>query len=287
MIPVPSTNFKQRLVTSFIFISIVACAVILSPEPHFKSLFALIITSLICVAIHEYYQIAISKGFQPLVKMGITTAAGYLVALFASTQYPQLQSLPSLVLACGGFCFFLCYFKGGSQPIGNLAVTFFGIAYLALTLGTIISIAYFFPSLQAGDGRWWLFYLMAVTKMTDTGAYFTGKQFGQTPMAPTLSPKKTWEGAVGGLLSSMLTSVAFHMVPSLHLTLTESLLMGCAISIIAQTGDLAESLIKRDAGVKHSSQLPGLGGMLDVVDSTIFTAPLVYFFMAWKHTVFL
>jgi phosphatidate cytidylyltransferase len=281
----PSRNFKQRLATSTIFVCVMAISVILSSHPIFKPVFAVVISSLICVAIHEYYQITIGKGFQPLVWQGIATAGAYLLAQFAATQYPLLSSLPSLVLACGGFSFFLRYFKGGSQPIVNLAITFFGIAYLALTLGTIISIAYFFPSLAQGDGRWWLFYLMAVTKMTDTGAYFTGKQFGQTPMAPTLSPKKTWEGAIGGLICSVATSVAFHYVPALNMTLMESLFLGCAISIIAQTGDLAESLIKRDAGVKHSSHLPGLGGMLDVVDSAIFTAPLVYFFMVWKYMV--
>ena len=121
--------------------------------------------------------------------------------------------------------------------------------------------------------------------MTDTGGFFIGKKFGKEKLAPYISPKKTWEGALGGFVAAIFSSIAVVFFASIFdpeafgLTLWQSIWLGAGIGICAQIGDLSESLLKRDGGIKDSNQVPGLGGMLDIVDSLVFSAPLVYIFL--------
>ena len=133
------------------------------------------------------------------------------------------------------------------------------------------------------DGIGWLIYLVAVTKMTDVGAYFVGKFFGKNKLPSELSPNKTLEGAIMGLVTATGTSIGlYYLAQHVHfdafaLTLSRSVWLGLLIGILAQVGDLAESLLKRDAKVKDSNKIPGIGGVLDVLDSLLFTAPFTYF----------
>jgi phosphatidate cytidylyltransferase len=124
-----------------------------------------------------------------------------------------------------------------------------------------------------------------VTKITDVGAYFVGRLWGKTKLSPTLSPKKTVEGAAAGFISAVIASILIHFAgrqffnSHFGLSFVESIWLGMLIGVFGQIGDLAESLLKRDAVVKDSNTLPGLGGVLDMVDSLLFTAPIVYFFI--------
>ncbi len=122
-----------------------------------------------------------------------------------------------------------------------------------------------------------------VPKVCDIGAYFSGRLLGRYQMAPVLSPKKTWEGAAGGLLAATVLSIALDRVTNvspLHRELVLEIGFGLSMGIVSMLGDLAESLIKRDSGHKDASQaVPGFGGILDVVDSVIFPAPLAYLWM--------
>ncbi len=119
-----------------------------------------------------------------------------------------------------------------------------------------------------------------VPKCGDIGAYFTGRLIGRHPMAPVLSPKKTWEGAAGGLAASLVAAFAIN---PLHPLLGPWRLAGFGLSVGAagMLGDLAESLVKRDVGRKDASQVvPGFGGVLDVIDSVVFAAPVAYWWLA-------
>jgi phosphatidate cytidylyltransferase len=242
------------------------------------------IAAVISGALWEYYNIAKAKHSQPLVKIGIIGTVIYVFAVYIHSQMYYLNMLPEMVLALTLAAAFIYYFIKGSDPFVNLAVTAFGLLYLTIPLSCLISINYF-DSATVHDGRWALIYLLFVSKMTDTAAFFVGKRIGQTKLTPYISPKKTWEGAIGGLVGALLTSIIFYFIlqlfatPPFELTFFQSLWLAVFISIAAQFGDLAESLLKRDVGVKDSSGLPGLGGMLDIVDSLIFTAPLMYFFL--------
>lgn len=242
--------------------------------------------ALISFALKEYYHLSELKGFTPLTKLAMGSAIAYLMALALSFHHGHLAVLPSLVLLFSLLLFFVAFSNHQTTSIGNLAVTVFGLIYLAIPLSCILRINYFYLPTALEDGRLWLAYILIVSKMTDIGGYFCGKIFGKKKLAPLISPKKTVEGALGGMGAALITSLiwaaalaAGDTASAFKMTLWQSIWIGLLISILAQLGDLAESLLKRDAGVKDSSHLPGLGGILDVVDSLVFTLPLMYLLM--------
>jgi phosphatidate cytidylyltransferase len=240
---------------------------------------------MICFAMVELYKIAYAKQFEPVLSLGIFITLCYTSAVTISTQYSSVPArlLPEMTLLFAFFLCFIYYFAKGVSPLKNLSIMFFSIVYLVIPLSCMISIVYFFKD-GSQDGRFWLFYTISIAKMTDMGGYFFGKQFGKHPLALYISPKKTWEGALGGVLIAIVTSwlvmlLANVLNVSFSLSLWQSIWLGILIAIVAQVGDLAESLLKRDGGIKDSSHLPGLGGILDIVDSLIFATPLVYIFL--------
>jgi phosphatidate cytidylyltransferase len=278
-----TNQFKQRLLISTLGTIGLALSIVYSYHPLFKPLFILLNAGVMSLALLEYYNLAQHKGFQPLTFLGISSSVLYMIALGFSLHHASLASLPSLVLLGSLLLFFLQYFKPRSSPLGNLAVTVFGIIYLTIPLSCAVRLNYFFLPEGPGEGRLWLAYVLIVSKMTDVGAYFVGKSLGKTQLAPAISPKKTVEGAWGGIGAALLTSLLFAIFfpahdthTSFQLTLWQSIWLSLLIALLSQLGDLAESLLKRDAGVKDSSQLPGLGGMLDIVDSLVFTLPFLY-----------
>jgi phosphatidate cytidylyltransferase len=279
------TPIQQRLVLSGVGTLLTLIFIFMAPVPAFKPIFTLAVGAAICVAMWELYQIFRAKGFEPASKAGITFGAFYIAAVAISTQYKAADMLPEFILLIGLLSCFFYFFIRGRSPLQNLSATVFGIAYLAVPLSCMIRIAYFFDGNGIQDGRWWLLYLIVVTKMTDTGGFFIGKKFGKEKLAPYISPKKTIEGALGGFVAGIVSSVAIMFIASIFdpgafgLTLWQSIWLGAGISLCAQIGDLSESLLKRDGGIKDSNQMPGLGGMLDIMDSLVFSTPLVYIFL--------
>src|SRR5262249_50689895 len=168
-----------------------------APMPAFKPLFIAAIATIIGIAAWELNQIALSKGLQPATSLGITLTIIYVCAVGLGTQSAVLKMLPEFILLASLLSCFLYFFIKGRSPFVNLSVTIFSMAYLAVPLSCMISIAYFFNDHSTEDGRWWLLYLVVVTKMTDIGGFFIGKQFGKQKLAPYISPQKTYEGAVG------------------------------------------------------------------------------------------
>jgi phosphatidate cytidylyltransferase len=169
--------------------------------------------------------------------------------------------------------------KLNARGIETMAITLFGLIYVAW-LGNFITRINFATT----SGRYWVMFLVVVTKFTDIGAYLVGSTLGRHKMIPRLSPKKTWEGTVGGVLfavgGSALCLQFIRPLAGDGLNLAHALVLGLLLGVAAVIGDLAESLIKREAGVKDSSAiLPGHGGALDLVDSLLFTAPLLYVYI--------
>ncbi len=276
-----STHFKQRLAASAVALTLLFIALHFAFVPWFQPIYVLLVAAVISTALWEFYQISRNKGVEPNAYLGIAATGFYAMAVYASLQSKVGEGWSFFVLGVTLALAFAWQLYQQRSPILNIAVTLLGVMYLTIPLSSIIHITYFFPE-GGQDGRIWLLYLLAVAKMADTGGYFFGKLFGKRPLAPIISPKKTWEGALGGVFTSILISFIFALVlanmsrPPIALTVTQSLWMALLISIMAQFGDLAESLIKRDANVKDSNALPGLGGALDVMDSLVFTTPLVY-----------
>lgn len=275
-----SRNLKQRLAFGSLGLALLSLAIALAHEPYARWFFILLCMAMICGALWEFYRIAKEKEFLPLSKIGVIATAFYVIAVYLDTQYTELSPLPAAVLAGTLVAAFLYYFIKGTDPFVNLALTLFGIFYLTVPLSTALGIVYF----PLAEGQWWFVYALAVTKVTDIAAYIFGKTWGSNQLTPYISPKKTWEGALGGFAAALALSYFLNEWVPLGLTGIGSLCLGAFTSALAQFGDLAESLLKRDGGVKDSNkQLPGLGGLLDVLDSLVFTLPFIYLFLKFYY----
>ena len=170
------------------------------------------------------------------------------------------------------------------EPLRTMAYTLFGLLYVLWLFNFITKILYLTPRANgAVSGQFYVLYLIAVTKFSDMGAYLTGSAVGRHLMSPHISAKKTWEGFFGALGLALLCSLAlFKLMPG-HLsalTWTHATVLGLVLGFAAVIGDLAESIVKRSTGVKDSGGLlPGIGGALDLIDSLLFTAPLLFFYL--------
>src|SRR6266705_2873243 len=171
------------------------------------------------------------------------------------------------------------------EPLQTMAYTLFGLLYVLWLFNFITKIVYVMPRSSSGavTGQFYVLYLIAVTKFSDMGAYLTGSAIGNNLIVPQISPKKTWEGFGGALVFSLLSSLALYKLMPGHLpvlTTAHATVLGLLLGFAAVIGDLAESIIKRSTGVKNSgNMLPGIGGALDLVDSLLFTAPLLFFYL--------
>jgi phosphatidate cytidylyltransferase len=170
-------------------------------------------------------------------------------------------------------------------PLRQMAYTLFGLLYVLWLYNFITKIVYVVPRSATGavQGQYYVLYLIAVTKFSDMGAYLTGSVIGKHMMIPHISPKKTWEGFAGALFFSLLASWGlFKLMPHqlAALNWTHATVLGLLLGFAAVIGDLAESIVKRSTGVKDSGNfLPGIGGALDLIDSLLFTAPLLFFYL--------
>jgi phosphatidate cytidylyltransferase len=154
----------------------------------------------------------------------------------------------------------------------GISTTLFGILYVSWFFSFLIKIRL----LSSGIG--FFASILTITKLGDIGAYLIGSRFGKTPLMPHLSPNKSVEGSIGGIIFSVLAALACKAI--LPFSYLHILFIGVFLGIFAQLGDLSESLIKRDCGIKDSANIiPGMGGVLDLIDSLLFTAPVFYFYI--------
>ncbi|OQA56456.1 MAG: Phosphatidate cytidylyltransferase [Candidatus Omnitrophica bacterium ADurb.Bin277] len=239
--------------------------VVIFYAPHW--VFFAVVEGFILLALNEFFSIAENKGL--IIHRGFGLCFGALLPLAA---YSSLQ-LPLLLGACVALFIFLFNRRSPDRTITSVAVSVFGIIYVAWFFSYLIKLR------LLPDGALWVFYTILIVKAGDAGAYFVGKRFGKTKLLPLVSPNKSVEGAIGQMLTTVGLSMAglfFIDVAWYHM-----LLLGLGVGGLAVFGDLAESLIKRDGGVKDSGHLPGLGGVLDVIDSLLFAVPFVYFYLTY------
>ena len=223
----------------------------------------------------EYVKMLEHKGFYPSLKIIILSEI-----FLAIIAYFQQFDLVSLALtACSMLAFLWVLFRGRQPYIANVATTILGFIYcgwfpLHLILLRDLSCAKY----DSGLG----FVIMMFTSilLTDIGCYYAGHKFGKHKLAPIVSPNKTIEGSIGGIICAVFGACVVGY--SLGVEWYLSAMAGFMCTICAQIGDLCESLIKRDAGVKDSGNtLPGHGGFLDRADSFIFTIPVMFYFTKW------
>lgn len=264
-------SLVRRIFTSALIITLVALITFWFPSWAFS----LLASAMIGVGLFEYFNIVEKKGIFVYKYFGIII--GMLVPAIIYFQmggegYFTLEPF-FIVIACL-FIFVLQFIRrDSSQALASIAVTLFGLLYIAWFFSFFIKLK-FLPG-----GTLLVAFLIIVTKMGDIGAYFFGNFFGKHSLIPRISPNKTVEGTLGGLACSILSAFASKSyLPHIHFLHLAAL--GAILGILAQVGDLAESLIKRDCGVKDSgTNLSGFGGVLDLIDSLLFTTPIFYFYV--------
>ncbi len=277
-------DLSKRFVSSIISLTVLACILIFSYVGVVKWVIALFTAGIGVVGIWEYCRLGKLIEKRGLAELCMIVGAVLVFSFFVSTFDLSFSLLPFIIAFFGLICLFLFHFDKISGSISSIGISFFGILYVAIPLGLILKILYLYSPCKMGhEGRVWLLYLLVVTKITDVGAYFGGRLFGNRKLAADLSPGKTITGAIFGFFSAIIFSVLFyflgHLVPNFHLSFSESIWLGALLGFLGQVGDLGESLFKRDAAVKDSNRLPGLGGILDMLDSLLFTTPVIYFFL--------
>ncbi|NPB09284.1 MAG: phosphatidate cytidylyltransferase [Thermodesulfobacteria bacterium] len=251
---------RARVLTALVLLPLLIGLVLYGP----KILVWLLVLSATEIGWYEYARM--TRLPPDLFMAGVFGLFAVLLALYLNPSFFLLALWLSLFLLT---LYFLARFAG-YEFIVLFGFSLAGMVYLGLCFGHL------FLVFTLEQGRLWLLVLLAVVFGTDTGAYYTGRALGRRPFAPRVSPKKTWEGTVGGTLCGMMLGALLVFWLDLA-PLPKILPFLGAVSVVGQIGDLLESMIKRACGVKDSGELlPGHGGLLDRVDALIFAAPLFY-----------
>jgi len=280
-------TFVRRLCSS-LFLYGVLMAGLFAPNEKIKLVaFGGIMVLLGAVALVEYFQMARKRELAPFVTLGTATGVGLIGLVFWALAIRGDAVLAGEVEIAFLICLIpvlgICQLCAADNERGMAAIasTLFGVFYVAILLNVLQKIRYF-PDI---DGAWWLLFFIVVSKMSDTGAYCMGSLIGKNKMIPRVSPGKTWEGFVGGIVFSIASSWAFLHFAGAHFsgfTLAQALVLGALLGVGSVVGDLVESLMKREAGLKDSGGFfPGVGGVLDLLDSLLFNAPLMYLFLKY------
>jgi len=238
-----------------------------------KFSFFLLVLLVVIISLYEFYSMVFKEETRIAKWFGISVGLLPLIAIYSSNG---LQSILGILVVCtiGLFTFFLFSNKPTISLINDLGKGILGILYISVLASHLVLIR------GLSFGKEWVFFVLATIFAGDTGAYYTGRALGKHKLSPTISPGKTMEGCIGGLLASVLGAMVVRSLILPHLKLSHTLILGIAMGIVGQIGDLCESMIKRAARVKDSGRiLPGHGGMLDRIDGLLFAAPLAYYYI--------
>ena len=300
-----SSELTRRIVFGVIAAPIAIAIVVYGGAP-----LAALLAVTSALAAWELFRLARATGLTPFDDAGIIIAG--LIPLVVHARFLRLYDPDGFIgpMSLGIVCLLALlaaaiWVRGpGGKPLGSAAATAFGAVYTGGTLSYAYAIRYhdyaFAPAalpiggrtLTVASGGLLLLLPLLLTWASDIGAYAVGRTAGRHKLIPSVSPGKTVEGAIGGLVASMLIAwlyTQFVLHPATHLDFRGRpagvLIFGALVSVAAQIGDLAESLLKREAGVKDSSHLiPGHGGVLDRIDALLFVLPVSYVVLGWLLT---
>ncbi len=265
----------KRLLTTAVLLPLLLALILV---PKLEPCFMLFCALLAAVGLREYFSLARRKGINVEGAFGIV--AGTLVVL--SANWGRLE-LTAMVFFVGTALMAWAHILAGAWSLTGVAASVFGVFYVGW-----LSAHFVLLRQMPGIGPGLVIMLCVAVMASDAGAYFVGKSFGKHKLAARVSPNKTWEGAVGGVVAAVLGAVVLYLLrSSLHWGIYPDwglpAYMGVcvALAVTEQIGDLLESMLKRDAGVKDSGGLfPGHGGVLDRCDGFLFAAPVLYYLAA-------
>jgi phosphatidate cytidylyltransferase len=268
-------DLAKRLATAAVLVPIVIAAIEYDPS----ALSVLVLAIAVGVtATDEFLRMALPVDASDRA-VGLRVVVAILAASIISvpTLWDDARSIaPLLALSAVAIGFTVLARKPHLHQAGrHFGIALAGLVYIPVLVSTL-------PLLKREGQPGWLLVVLCMAFFSDTVAYFCGRAFGRHKLYPAVSPKKTWEGSIGGIVGSTLATVgigSLWLVPTLQIT--HAIALGVLGSVVGQAGDLVESMIKRTYDVKDSGRLlPGHGGMLDRVDALLFVTPLVYYYVA-------
>jgi len=266
-------NLARRVVTALVVLPALVAAFFLAPPAAGVGIVAVAAG----LGLLEFFGLLRARAVRPLRRTGLLLAA----AMFLDVAYPEWLGAPFWPLAALLLLTVTLARRGTAvaETVPAAAATLLGATYLGALGGTIAALRVLEP---VGEGAWRIVLLLAIVMASDTAAFFVGHALGRRRLAPHVSPGKTVEGAVGGLLGGIAGALAVRALGLPELPLVHAALLGVGVAAMGIVGDLDESLLKRWAGVKDSGGLfPGHGGMLDRLDSLLFGAPVLYYYFLY------
>jgi phosphatidate cytidylyltransferase len=266
-------RFDAKLVYTVLLLAPLLYAAIRFSPP---TVFPVLVLAVGAIALLEFYRLGLGPTQDRwLIGIGLL---GY-AALIVEPHRPDLLIPSLLVVVTGLLSIPLARRLSLDDVLKQAAVTLFGALYLGISLSFLVR------TRLLPQGEWLIFFLLLVTWAADTGAYYIGTLYGRHRLAPQISPKKSVEGLVGGLLSAVIAAflARWWFLPSL--SVVDCVVLAVLLTGVGLWGDLAESALKRSVGAKDSGGiLPGHGGMLDRLDSLLFTAPAFYYYVTFIKT---
>jgi len=287
-------GIKHRLLSGFSIAGVLFAAFFFLPDAGAP----FVLAALGAVIALEFYQMMSAAGVPNFNHLGSAACVLLVFVTWLAGIHPHgdgsgAWDSPWLFLITIGV--FLRQFpqKDNPHPLQTIGGTLFGVLYIGLLWNFLTKLLVFgrppdFAEAIYWPGRWFLLYAVFAAKFTDIGAYLVGCAIGRHKLIPRISPAKSWEGVIGGIFVGTLAGTLLvqglqatpHALESFGLTPLRAVGLGFVLSVCAVVGDLTESLFKRAANVKDSGGIvPGMGGLLDVLDSILFTAPGVYWFL--------
>lgn len=266
----------ERVLVTIVLLPIGLLAITVGGIPYLA-----LIALVLALAAWEYVKLFRAGGFQPA---GVLVLAGTVLLVLgrAWDGFASASWIISLVVLASMTYHLVSYERGRDQAGSDFAITLSGVFYLGWIGAYLISLR------DLPDGKWWLLLALPAVWLADSGAYMIGSRFGRHKLSPRLSPKKTWEGFWGGVLFGVLGGALLAALwqigagPASGITPLRGALLGLALSTLTPLGDLGESMIKRQFGIKDSSHLiPGHGGVFDRIDSWLWAAVLGYYIITW------
>ncbi len=270
---------KTRVISAVVAIALLAVVVYLGGVA-----IGIAISILAFIGIQEFYKALSKGGYKPIYILGYISCLPLVyMALLSIIPGRFLLAAEDVALAAAVYTFAMLItlfcvimFSDGRHGIKDAAVTLFGVAYV------IFSISFVTATRQMEYGYLYIWMIFIGAWATDTFAYFTGVTIGKTKIVPKISPKKSLEGCIGGVIGCTIVMVAFgaYFKNVLNVPLMHFAIIGLICGVISQLGDWSASVIKRAVGIKdYGNIMPGHGGVLDRVDSILFTAPAIYFYI--------
>jgi phosphatidate cytidylyltransferase len=239
--------------------------------------FALLAGVVALLGIREFYNMVARIDGQPIFFLGFLFTSLFIANAYFHPYFNYTYTAPLFAAAVFIPLIWLLF----RFPKGEAFIYWAWILAGMLYMGWMLS---YYVALRGLDqGKEWVFLVLLSTSACDTAAFFVGRAWGRRPLAPTISPAKTWEGAIGGFIAAPAAALILYTVLDIaEPGYVHIILIGCLIGIFAQLGDLAESMLKRKAGVKDAGRLiPGHGGVLDRIDSLVFTGIIAYYYVIW------